>query len=73
MRSVTRHDLHLARENKGENASIRRKQRPLAEKEAKSIWVRPPGYFNNSYDKADVRRQNRLAKCSVIRVPEDLE
>jgi hypothetical protein len=38
-----------------------------------AIPIRPPGYFANCYTKAEIRDDNRLAKSSVIRVPEDLE
>lgn len=37
------------------------------------IPVRPPGYFNTAFSKAESRLENRLAKASVIRAPKDLE
>lgn len=37
------------------------------------IPIRPPGYFDNCYTKAEIRDENRLAKASVIRAPKDLE
>src|SRR6266852_5377723 len=37
------------------------------------IPMRPPGYFANSYSKAEIKEENQLAKSSVIRAPKDLE
>ena len=37
------------------------------------IPVRPPGYFEHCYSKAEIQEDNRLAKASVIRPPVDLE
>ncbi len=37
------------------------------------IPIRPPGYFAGSYSKAEARRENQLAKDSVVRAPRDLE
>ena len=37
------------------------------------IPMRPPGYFENCYSKAEIREDNRLAKASVIRAPGDME
>ncbi|MBM3835162.1 MAG: hypothetical protein FJ403_18190 [Verrucomicrobia bacterium] len=37
------------------------------------IPMRPLGYFANSYSKAEIEADNRLAKSSVIRPPQDLE
>jgi|SRR6266446_1292235 len=37
------------------------------------IPMRPPGYFENCYSKAEIREDNQLAKASLIRAPGDLE
>ncbi len=37
------------------------------------IPMRPAGYFDNCYTKAEIREDNVLAKASVIRCPRDLE
>ena len=37
------------------------------------IPIRPPNYFANVYNQAEIREDNRLAKASVIRAPRDLE
>ena len=37
------------------------------------IPMRPPGYFANAYNKAEIQDESRLAKASVIRAPKDLE
>ena len=37
------------------------------------IPIRPPGYFANCYNKAEIQEQNRLAKASVVHPPADLE
>ncbi len=37
------------------------------------IPMRPPGYFDDCYTKAEIREDNLLAKASVIRRPKDLE
>jgi hypothetical protein len=37
------------------------------------IPIRPPGYFDHCYSRAEIREENRLAKASVIRAPKDLE
>ena len=37
------------------------------------IPMRPPGYFSNCYSKVEIEEENRLAKVSVIRIPNDLE
>jgi hypothetical protein len=41
--------------------------------EIEPIPMRPPGYFARVYSKAETQEDNRLAKASVIRPPEDLE
>lgn len=41
--------------------------------EIEPIPMRPPDYFANAYTRAEIREENRLAKASVIRAPEDLE
>ncbi|MDR3459152.1 MAG: hypothetical protein P4N60_17115 [Verrucomicrobiae bacterium] len=37
------------------------------------IPLRPAGYFAQAYSREEIREENRLAKASVIRVPQDLE
>lgn len=37
------------------------------------IPIRPSGYFEHCYSKAEIKEENELAKASVIRVPKDLE
>jgi hypothetical protein len=37
------------------------------------IPIRPPNYFVNVYNQAEIREDNQLAKASVIRPPKDLE
>jgi hypothetical protein len=41
--------------------------------EIEPIPMRPAGYFANAYSRAEMQDDNRLAKASVIRAPEDLE
>jgi hypothetical protein len=41
--------------------------------EIEPIPIRPPNYFANTYSKAEIRRDNRLAKASIIGAPKDLE
>ena len=41
--------------------------------EIEPIPMRPAGYFANVYRHAEIQRDNRLAKASVIRPPDDLE
>ncbi len=66
--------LNNAREGKtvyiirGQQRFILQEARPID-----PIPMRPPGYFAASYTKAEARRENRLAKDSVIRAPKDLE
>jgi hypothetical protein len=35
--------------------------------------MRPAGYFAHAYSLAEIREDNRLAKASVVRAPQDLE
>jgi hypothetical protein len=37
------------------------------------IPIRPPGYFAGVYSPEEVEEDNRLAKASVVRLPQDLE
>ena len=37
------------------------------------IPIRPPNYFSDIYNQAEIEEENRLAKASVIRAPRDLE
>jgi hypothetical protein len=41
--------------------------------EIEPIPVRPPNYFATAYSHAEIQEDNRLAKVSVIRAPNDLE
>ena len=41
--------------------------------EIEPIPIRPPNYFANAYSKAEIQEDNRLAKTSVVRAPNDLE
>jgi len=41
--------------------------------EIEPIPVRPPNYFTSAYSRAEIQEDNRLAKVSVIRAPNDLE
>jgi hypothetical protein len=66
----------LEKVHNGEVVYIARGQRRfhLVEvQEIEPIPIRPPGYFANCYSKAEIEDDNRLAKASVIRVPEDVE
>ena len=41
--------------------------------EIEPIPMRPEGFFANAYNRAEIGEDNRLAKASVIRAPNDLE
>jgi hypothetical protein len=41
--------------------------------EIEPIPIRPPNYFANAYSKTEIQEDNRLAKVSVVRAPNDLE
>ena len=41
--------------------------------EIEPIPVRPPGYFARCYSKGDATLENKLAKASIPKAPEDLE
>lgn len=41
--------------------------------EIEPILMRPPGYFANCYTHAEIQKENRLAKASVLRAPKDIE
>jgi hypothetical protein len=41
--------------------------------EIEPIPMRPAGYFANTYSRSEIQEDNRLAKASVIRAPQDLE
>lgn len=41
--------------------------------EIEPIPMRPAGYFSNVYSLAEIQEDNRLAKASVVRAPNDLE
>ncbi len=66
----------MEKAGKGEAVYIVRGQRRFVLREVPPIDpipVRPPGYFANCYTKAGIEEENRLAKASVLRPPEDLE
>jgi hypothetical protein len=66
----------LERAARGETIYIRRgEQRFLIQPTAEidPIPIRPAGYFENAYSKAEIRADNILAKKSVVRAPKDLE
>ncbi len=41
--------------------------------EIEPIPMRPAGFFANTYNKAELQEENRLAKSSVVHAPKDLE
>lgn len=41
--------------------------------EIEPIPMRPAGFFVNAYSRAEIREDNKLAKASVVRAPNDLE
>ena len=62
--------------SRGEEVYIVTGQRRFALQEVppiEPIPMRPPGYFANAYNRAEIDADNRLSKASVIRVPKDLE
>jgi len=66
----------LEKTSRGETVYIVTGQRRFvlqAVPEIEPIPMRPAGYFANTYSRAEIREDNRLAKASVIRAPQDLE
>lgn len=66
----------IEKASKGETVYIIRGQQRFLLQEVPSIDpvpIRPPGYFANSYTKAEIQEENSLAKASVVRAPNDLE
>jgi hypothetical protein len=53
---------------RGENRFVLEKVQPID-----PIPMRPLGYFANCYSRAETREENRLAKASVTRAPNDVE
>jgi hypothetical protein len=41
--------------------------------EIEPIPMRPPGYFADCYSAEEIALENRFAKTSVVRAPDDLE
>ncbi len=41
--------------------------------EIEPIPMRPAGYFANAYSRTEIQEDNRLAKASIVRAPNDLE
>lgn len=41
--------------------------------EIEPIPIRPPNYFANAHNSAEIQEENRIAKASVVRAPKDLE
>jgi hypothetical protein len=66
----------LEKASRGETVYIvtgRRRYVLQAVPEIEPIPMRPAGYFASTYSRAEIREDNRLAKASVIRAPQDLE
>jgi hypothetical protein len=66
----------LQNASRGKTVYIVRGQRRFLLQEAPPIDpipMRPPGYFDQCYSEAEIREDNRLAKASVVRAPNDLE
>jgi hypothetical protein len=66
----------MERAGRGETIYITRGRRRFVLQEVPEIEpipVRPPGYFAGACTRAEIQEENRLAKASVIRAPEDLE
>jgi hypothetical protein len=66
----------LEKAGKGETVYIMRGQNRFILQEVPEIEpipLRPAGYFVDTYSKAEIQEENRLAKASVVRAPKDLE
>jgi len=66
----------LKKASEGETVHIVRGHRRFVLREVppiEPIPMRPPGYFALLYTNAEIEEENRLAKASVIRSPDDLE
>ncbi|MGA9453166.1 MAG: hypothetical protein WBW41_17690 [Verrucomicrobiia bacterium] len=66
----------LEKASRGETVYIvRGRQRFVLQEvpEIEPIPIRPPGFFANTYSRAEIQADNRLAKASVVRTPKDLE
>ena len=66
----------VAKAEKGETVFIVRGHKRFVLQEARPIDpipMRPPGYFANCYNKAEIAEENQLAKASIVRAPTDLE
>ncbi len=66
----------LEKVRKGETVYIERGRHRFVLQEVlpiDPIPTRPPGYFASCYRKVEIQEENRLAKSSVIRPPNDLE
>lgn len=78
--SLSRAKTHLGRllekVRKGETVYIERGRHRFVLQEVlpiNPIPMRPPSYFASCYSKVEIQEENRLAKSSVIRPPNDLE
>jgi hypothetical protein len=58
--------MKIAGRSRKRKANFR--SRPFTLSDAKTIPMRPPGYFANVYSKAEIQEDNLLAKASVVRV-----
>jgi hypothetical protein len=66
----------MEKAGRGETVYILRGERRFILQEVSPIPpipIRPPGYFGRSYSQQEIREENRLAKSSVLRPPQDLE
>ncbi|MCZ7636104.1 MAG: hypothetical protein M5U12_08765 [Verrucomicrobia bacterium] len=66
----------LEKASKGETVYIVRGEHRFALQEVSPIDpipIRPPGYFDGCYSKAESEEENRLAKASAVRAPNDIQ
>jgi hypothetical protein len=66
----------LQKAGTGETVYIQRRGRIFILQEIsanESIPMRPPGYFEGCYSKAEILQMNGFAKASVVKAPTDLE
>lgn len=66
----------IEKASKGENVYIVRGEHRFVLQEVPAIDpipTRPAGYFADCYSKAEIQKENRLAKASLIGAPKDLE
>jgi hypothetical protein len=66
----------MEKAGRGETVYILRGERRFILQEVSPIPpipIRPPGCFDRCYSQQEIREENRLAKSSVLRPPQDLE